>query len=75
MGAKRVNALEILGNVFIEGDIVGVNYHTDSGDAYKEGRIDSITDDWLCLDQSEHYQKRVSRIPINKIFAVGRKAK
>ena len=69
MGARRVNALYVHGNIFTEGDIVSVNYHTDSSVAYKEGRIDSITDDWLCLDQSEHYQKRVSRIPINKIFA------
>lgn len=69
MRAKRIDAISISGNIFIEGDIVAITY--DLNNVKRDiGMISDINNDWLYLDQSEHFNSSIKRISLNSIAAI-----
>ena len=69
MSPKRIDAVSISGNVFMEGDIVRVTFDSKNV-KNKEGRIYSVTNDFLFIDSSEHYNSTITRIGMSSIVEI-----
>ena len=69
MSAKRIDAVYIIGDIFIEGDIVKVTFDFKHA-KNKEGRICGITNEFLYIDNSEHFRSNIYKINMDSIAAI-----